>query len=43
MNVFRFELRRAWVGAAIWTLVILGLLPFMGRVKICPPAACPCQ
>ncbi|MCE5189168.1 MAG: ABC transporter permease subunit [Eubacteriales bacterium] len=26
MNVFRFELRRAWVGAAVWTLVILGLL-----------------
>lgn len=26
MNVFRFELRRVWVGAAVWTLVILGLL-----------------
>ena len=26
MNVFRFELRRAWVGVAIWTLIILGLL-----------------
>ena len=26
MNVFRFELRRAWLGAAIWTLVITGLL-----------------
>ena len=26
MNVFRFELRRAWGGAAVWTLVILGLL-----------------
>lgn len=26
MNVFRFELRRAWVGAAIWTLVLTGLL-----------------
>ena len=26
MNVFRFELRRAWIGAAVWTLVILGLL-----------------
>jgi ABC-type transport system involved in multi-copper enzyme maturation permease subunit len=26
MNVFRFELRRAWVGAAIWTLVMTGLL-----------------
>ena len=26
MNVFRFELRRAWVSAAVWTLVILGLL-----------------
>ena len=26
MNVYRFELRRAWVGAAVWTLVILGLL-----------------
>ena len=25
MNVFRFELRRVWVGAAVWTLVILGL------------------
>lgn len=26
MNVFRFELRRAWVGAAVWTLVLLALL-----------------
>ena len=26
MNVFRFELRRAWVGVAVWTLIILGLL-----------------
>ena len=26
MNVFRFELRRAWAGATVWTLVILGLL-----------------
>ena len=26
MNVFRFELRRAWVGAAVWTLVLTGLL-----------------
>jgi len=26
MNVFRFELRRAWVGAAIWTVVLTGLL-----------------
>ena len=26
MNVFRFELRRAWVSVAIWTLIILGLL-----------------
>lgn len=26
MNVFRFELRRAWVGAAVWTLVLAGLL-----------------
>ena len=26
MNVFRFELRRAWVGAAVWTLVMTGLL-----------------
>lgn len=26
MNVFRFELRRAWVGAMVWTIVILGLL-----------------
>lgn len=26
MNVFRFELRRAWAGAALWTLVILCLL-----------------
>ena len=26
MNVFRFELRRAWLSAAIWTLIILGLL-----------------
>ena len=26
MNVFRFELRRVWLNAAVWTLVILGLL-----------------
>ena len=26
MNVFRFELRRAWAGAATWTLAILALL-----------------
>lgn len=26
MNVFRFELKRAWVGAMIWTLVLTGLL-----------------
>ncbi|NLI54268.1 MAG: ABC transporter permease subunit [Clostridiales bacterium] len=26
MNVFRFELRRAWVSAAVWTLVLLALL-----------------
>ena len=26
MNVYRFELRRAWVGVGIWTLVITGLL-----------------
>ncbi len=26
MNVFRFELRRAWASAAVWTLVILALL-----------------
>jgi len=26
MNVFRFELRRAWLSVAIWTLIILGLL-----------------
>jgi ABC-type transport system involved in multi-copper enzyme maturation permease subunit len=26
LNVFRFELRRAWVGAAVWTIVILALL-----------------
>ncbi len=26
MNVYRFELRRAWVGAAVWTLVMTGLL-----------------
>jgi len=26
MNVFRFELRRAWVNAAVWTLVLTGLL-----------------
>ena len=26
MNVFRFELRRAWLGAALWTLIILTLL-----------------
>lgn len=26
MNVFRFELRRAWVGAAVWTLALIGLL-----------------
>ena len=26
MNVFRFELRRAWVGVAVWTLIMLGLL-----------------
>ena len=26
MNVYRFELRRAWVGVAVWTLVITGLL-----------------
>jgi ABC-2 type transport system permease protein len=26
MNVFRFELRRAWLGAALWTLIILALL-----------------
>ena len=26
MNVFRFELRRAWIGAAVWTLVMTGLL-----------------
>jgi len=26
MNVFRFELGRAWKNAAIWTLLILGLL-----------------
>lgn len=26
MNVFRFELRRAWRGAAVWTIVLLALL-----------------
>lgn len=26
MNVYRFELKRAWVGAMIWTLVLTGLL-----------------
>ena len=26
MNVFRFEIKRAWVGVAIWTLVLCGLL-----------------
>jgi ABC-2 type transport system permease protein len=26
MNVFRFELRRAWANVAIWTFLILGLL-----------------
>ncbi|MDD4311521.1 MAG: ABC transporter permease subunit [Eubacteriales bacterium] len=26
MNVFRFELRRTWVGVAVWTLVMTGLL-----------------
>ena len=26
MNVFRFELRRTWVGVAVWTLVMIGLL-----------------
>jgi ABC-2 type transport system permease protein len=26
MNVFRFELRRAWLSASVWTLVILALL-----------------
>jgi ABC-2 type transport system permease protein len=26
MNVFHFELRRSWAGAAVWTLVILGLM-----------------
>ena len=26
MNVFRFELRRAWDGVAVWTLIMLGLL-----------------
>lgn len=26
MNVFRFELRRVWLGAAVWTLVLLGLM-----------------
>lgn len=26
MNVFRFELRRVWITAAVWTIVILALL-----------------
>ena len=26
MNVFRFELRRAWVGILVWTLVLTALL-----------------
>ena len=26
MNVYRFELKRAWLGACIWTLVMTGLL-----------------
>ena len=26
MNVFRFELRRAWLSAAVWTLILLALL-----------------
>lgn len=26
MNVFRFELRRTWVGILVWTLVLCGLL-----------------
>lgn len=26
MNVFRFELRRTWTSATVWTLVILGLM-----------------
>jgi len=26
MNIFRFELKRAWVGALIWSLVLTGLL-----------------
>ena len=26
MNIYRFELKRAWLGAMIWTLVLAGLL-----------------